>query len=75
MDNVLGSSPNWTDELYPGVLKELGTELGPVFTHLFRQSIYTGDIPKGMVSRKYLSAFQEKMTGHFRAGFLDLCAM
>ena len=28
------------------VLKELATELGPVFAHLFQQSIDTGEIPK-----------------------------
>ena len=34
------------DELHPRVLKELVTELGPIFTHLFQQSIDSGDIPK-----------------------------
>ena len=34
------------DELYPRVLKELATELGPVFAHLFQQSIDKGEIPK-----------------------------
>ena len=34
------------DELPPRVLKELATELGPVFAHLFQQSIDTGEIPK-----------------------------
>ena len=34
------------DELHPRVLKELATELGPVFAHLFQQSINTGEIPK-----------------------------
>ena len=29
------------DELHPRVLKELATELGPVFAHLFQQSINT----------------------------------
>ena len=29
------------DELHPRVLKELATELGPVFAHLFQQSIDT----------------------------------
>ena len=32
--------------LYPRVLKELATELGPVFAHLFQQSLDTGEIPK-----------------------------
>ena len=34
------------DELHPRVLKELATELGPVFAHLFQQSIDIGEIPK-----------------------------
>ena len=34
------------DELHPGVLKELTSELGPMFAHLFQQSIDTGEIPK-----------------------------
>ena len=34
------------DELHPRVLKKLATELGPVFAHLFQQSIDTGEIPK-----------------------------
>ena len=34
------------DELHPRVRKELATELGPVFAHLFQQSIDKGVIPK-----------------------------
>ena len=34
------------DELHPRVLKELASELGPVFAHLFQQSIDTVEIPK-----------------------------
>ena len=34
------------DELHHRVLKELATELGPVFAHLFQQTIDTGEIPK-----------------------------
>ena len=30
------------DELHPRVLKELASELGPVFAHLFQQSIDMG---------------------------------
>ena len=33
-------------ELHPRVLKELVTELGPVFAHLFQKSLDTGVIPK-----------------------------
>ena len=35
-----------SDELHPRVLKELATQLGPVFAHLFQQSIDTDEIPK-----------------------------
>ena len=34
------------DELHPRVLKELATELGPGFAHLFQKSPDTGEIPK-----------------------------
>ena len=34
------------DELHPRVLKVLASELGPVFVHLFQQSIDTGEILK-----------------------------
>ena len=34
------------EELHPRVLKELATEFGPVFAHLFQQSLDTGEIPK-----------------------------
>ena len=34
------------NELHPRVLKELATELGPIFAHLFKQSIDKGEIPK-----------------------------
>ena len=34
------------DELHPRVLKELATELGLVFAHLFQQSIDKCEIPK-----------------------------
>ena len=34
------------DELHPRVLKELASELGPMFAHLFQQSVDTGEIPK-----------------------------
>ena len=34
------------DELHPRVLKGLAMELGPVFAHLFQQSVDTGEIPK-----------------------------
>ena len=33
------------DELHPRVLKELATELGPVFAHIFQRLIDKGEIP------------------------------
>ena len=43
LDPFKALEPN---ELHPRVLKELVTELGPVFAHLYQQSIDTGEIPK-----------------------------
>ena len=34
------------DELHPRVLKEFAAELGPIFAHLFQQSLDKGEIPK-----------------------------
>ena len=48
-EGVTGLNPSKAlgpDELHPRVLKELAMELGPVFAHLFQQSIGTGEIPK-----------------------------
>ena len=41
-----GLNPLGPDQLHPKVLKKLATELGPVFAHLFQQSIDTGEIPR-----------------------------
>ena len=49
------------------VLKELATELGPVFAHLFQQSIDTGEIPKGNGLLQISAPFSRKVTGHLRA--------
>ena len=53
------------DELHPRDLKELATELGPVFVHLIQQSIDTGEIPKAIDSCKYVP-FSRSVTGHLR---------
>ena len=53
------------DELHPRVLKELATELGPIFAHLFQQSIDSGDIPKavkGITSTSYFSVHFKNTT-------------
>ena len=54
------------DELHPRVLKELATELGPVFAHLFQQSIDTGEIPKEW-SLANICPSSRRVTGHMRA--------
>ena len=48
------------DELHPRDLKELACKRGRLFAHLFQQSIDTGEIPKGMVTRKHMSPIQER---------------
>ena len=66
------------DKLHPRVLKELATELGPVFAHLFQQSIDTGEIPKEWSLAKYLPPFQEERQVtcvQLSPGFLDLCTL
>ena len=63
----------WPDELHPRALKELATELGPVFAYLFQQSIDTGKIP-----RKWSLAFQEKWQVtcvQLSPGSPDLCTL
>ena len=40
------SKASGPDALHSRVLKELATEIGPAFAHLFQQSIDTGEIPK-----------------------------
>ena len=47
------------DELHPRVLKELAMELGPVFDHLFQQSIDTGEIPKEWSLANILPLFEK----------------
>ena len=66
------------DELHPRVLKELATELGPIFAHLFSTINWHWWNPKGMVSCKYLPPFQEKWQVpcvQLSPGFLDLCTL
>ena len=66
------------DELHPRVLKELATELGPVFAHLFQQSIDTGEIPKEWSLANICPPFQEEWQVtcmQLSPGFLDLCTL
>ena len=46
LKNLNSSKALGPDELHPRVLKELASELGPVFAHMFQQSINTGEILK-----------------------------
>ena len=62
------------DELHPRVLKELATELGPVFAHLFQQSIDTGEIPKEWSLANICPLFK-KSDRSLAPGFLDLCTL
>ena len=48
------------DELHPRVLKELAKEFGPIFAHLFQQSIVTGEIP-GNGLLQIFAPFSRKM--------------
>ena len=54
------------DELHPRVLKELLTELGPIFAYLFQQSIDTGEIPKEW-SLANICPLSRRVTCHLRA--------
>ena len=47
------------DELHSRVLKELATELGPVFAHLFQPSIDTGEITKEWSLANIFPLFKE----------------
>ena len=63
------------DELHPRVLKELATELGPVFAHLFQQSMDTGEIPKEWSLANICPLFKKSYRSlecKLSPGFLDL---
>ena len=62
------------DEIHPRVLKELATELGPVFAHLFQQSIDTGEIPKEWSLANICPLFK-KSDRSLACNFLDLCTL
>ena len=65
------------DKIHPRVTKELATELGPVFTHLFQQSIDTGEIPKEWSLANICNLFEKSdrsLVCNYRL-FLDLCTL
>ena len=51
------------DELHPRVLKELATKLGPLFAHLFKQPIDSGEIPKEWMLEN-ISPLLKRVTDH-----------
>ena len=64
LSKALGS-----DLLHPRVLKELATELGPVFAHLFEQSDYQLKLVKSQRNGllQIPAPFPRSVTGHLRA--------
>ena len=63
------------DEPHPRVLKELASNLGPVFAHLFQQSNDTGKIPKEWSLANTCPLFKRSdrsLACNYRQGFLDL---
>ena len=58
------------EELYPSVLKELASQLGPMFAHLFQQSIDTGGNPKGMFEKE-----DRSLVCNYRPSFSNLRTM
>ena len=64
------------DELHPRVLKELTSELGPVFAHLFQQSIDSGEIPKewslANICPLFKKADRSLACNYISSSFLDL---
>ena len=63
------------DELHPRVLKELATELSPVFAHLFQQSIDTDEIPKEWSLANIFKKSDRSLCVQLSPGFLDLCTL
>ena len=54
------------DELHPRFLKELAIKLGPVFAHLFEQSIDTCEIPKEWFLANICPLFKKGDRSHAR---------
>ena len=62
------------DELHLRVLKELASEQGPVFAHLFQQSIDSGEIPKEWYLANICPLFKKADSSclQLSSSFLDL---
>ena len=57
-----GLNPSKTlgpDKFHPRVLKELATDFGPLFAHLFQQSVDSGEIPKEWTLAKFSPGFKK----------------
>ena len=65
------------DEFHPRVLKELVTELGHMFAHLFQQSVDTSEIPKEWSLANICCFFKKSDVTcvQLSPGFLDLCTL
>ena len=48
------------DELHPNVVKEFASELGPMFAHLFQQSIDTGESPSNGHLQTYVTCTKRR---------------
>ena len=66
------------DELHSRVLKELATELCPVFAHCFQQSIDTGELPSEWSLANICPLFKKgdrSLASKLSPSFLDLCTL
>ena len=66
------------NELHPRVLKELVTELGPVFAHPFQQSLDTGEVPKEWSFANICPLYKKgdrALACNYRPSLTDLCTL
>ena len=65
--------PLGSDEIHPRVLKELATELGPVFAHLFQLTLVKSQ-RNGLL--QIFAPFSRRVSCvQLSPGFLDLCTL
>ena len=60
------------------ILKELATELGPIFAHQFQQSINSGEIPKELTLANISPLFKKgdrSLACNYRPVSRDLCTL
>ena len=67
------------DKLHARVLKELVTKLGPIFAHLFQQSVDSGEVPREWTLANISPLFKkgDRMITclQLSSGFLDGCSL